>query len=69
MDNITIEQLEQRIEQRRKSIAEYHEEVRKVEDADVYDHPYWQGLTDELWWEEEALEADLRLLKELQDAS
>ena len=62
---ITIKQLEQRIAQRRQEIAEYIEEVGKIEEAEVYDHPYWQGLTDELSWEQDALEEDLKLLEEL----
>jgi len=64
----TIQELHQGIQKRRQQIAEYKEEVRKVEEAEVYDHPYWQGLTDELGWEKEALEKDLGLLKDLQDA-
>lgn len=66
--DITIQQLEQRIAQRRLEIAEYQKKVEEVENADDYDHPLWQGLTDELWWEEDALEADLRLLEELKKA-
>lgn len=66
--DITIQQLEQRIAQRRLEIAEYQKKVEEVENADDYDHPLWQGLTDELGWEEDALEADLRLLEELKKA-
>ncbi len=65
---ITIEQLEQRIAQRRQEISDYEKEVEKVENADDYDHPYWQGLTDELGWERDALEEDLKLLEELKNA-
>ena len=64
----TIQELHERSQKRRQQIAEYKEEVRKVEEAEVYDHPYWQGVTDELSWEVEALEKDLHLLKDLQDA-
>lgn len=66
--DITIQQLEQRIAQRRLEIAEYQKKVEEVENADDYDHPLWQGLTDELGWEEDALEADLCLLEELKKA-
>ena len=61
----TIQELEQRIAQRRQEISDYEKEVEKVENADDYDHPYWQGLTDELSWEQDALEEDLKLLEEL----
>ena len=65
---ITIIELEQRIAARRQEIVEYQKEVKEVENADDYDHPYWQGLTDELWWEQDALVADLKLLEELKKA-
>lgn len=66
--DITIQRLEQRIAQRRLEIAEYQKQVEEVENSDDYDHPLWQGLTDELCWEEDALEADLCLLEELKKA-
>ena len=65
---ITIKQLEQRIAQRHQAISDYEKEVEKVENADDYDHPYWQGLTDELGWERDALKEDLKLHEELKKA-
>lgn len=65
---ITIQELEQRIVQRRQEISDYEKEVEKVENADDYDHPYWQGLTDELGWERDELNKDLHLLEELKKA-
>lgn len=65
---ITIQQLEQCIAQRRQEISDYKKEVEKVKNADHYDHPYWQGLTDELGWEQDELNKDLRLLEELKKA-
>lgn len=63
--DITIKEVEERIAEYRKIIAEYREKVEGVENAERYDHEYWQGLTDELWLYEDDLKKELRLLKAL----
>lgn len=61
----TIEQLETSIAEDRQVIAEYEKEIARVEEDDDYDHPYWQSLTDELGWAEEALAHRLDQLAKL----
>ena len=59
----TIREVEERIAKSRREIVEYKKRVKEVEEADDYDHDYWQGLTDELEWERDYLKKDLCLLK------
>ena len=48
-----------RIRQQRAELAIYSERVEAIEQAKPYDHPYWQGVTDEQGWLQDDLTRNL----------
>ena len=56
-----------RIRQQRAELRVYAERVEAIEQAEPFDHPYWQGVTDEEGWLQDDLTDNLDHL--LSDAS
>jgi hypothetical protein len=55
----TILERIRRIRQQRAELLVYAERVEAIEQAEPFDHPYWQGVTDEEGWLQDDLSHNL----------